>query len=309
MPDLEDTFGKEFANQYENERKRRMQERQKIDDETAHAIAAKAIEELRNNPTEPHFQYQSETGITHDVLLMTLPDLDEGTVFSRFMNQLDSGAVTCPLDYMGEWMSCLFNDEEDLTKMEPGNEYLVVGELDQWENDKGEMNDQVSPVRGVISLTEVKKWSGDDIQEEVNETPDMDGINEPAPDEPEPEPEPEEEESEEEAEEEEEKKPSISFGSGGGDEEEDEEEEELVPEGDLEDEMDLLVEHKEEVLEIGEGDDRLEDVVYYIQDELDLEDDEEILIEIRDLVLEYLENTGEEEEEEEEEDNSESIFS
>lgn len=309
MPDLEDTFGSEFAEQYEQERKRRMQERQKIDDETAHAIAAKAVEEFRDNPSEPHFQYQSETGITHDVLLMTLPDLEEGTVFSRFMNQLDSGAVTCPLDYMGEWMSCLFNDEEDLTKMEPGNEYLVVGELDQWENDKGEMNDQVSPVRGVISLTEVKKWSGDDIDEDINETPDMDGINEPAPEEVEEEPEPEEEAEEEEDEEEEEKKPSISFDTGDDEDEEEEEEDEMVPEDDVEDEMDLLVEHKEEVLEIEEGDDRLEDVVYYVQDELDLPDEEEVLIEIRDLVLEYLEETRGEEEEEEEEDSSESIFS
>jgi hypothetical protein len=305
---LEDTFGESFAEQYEQEKQKRMQERNSVDDETRRAIANKAVEEFRQHPDEPQFTYASEAGVKHDVLLMTLPDLDEGTVFSRFMNQLDSGAVTCPLDYMGEWMSCLFNNEEDLTNMTPGKEYLVIGQLDKWENDQGEMNDQMSPVRGVVSMDEVQKWSSDNIDEEVNETssePDMDDINEP-------EPEPEEEES------------SGDDDEGGsflGDVSEDEEEEEDdgLPEEDINQEIDLLIEHKgEEMFEIEEGDERLQDVGVYVikQDTVDLEEDEEVLEEVMDYSLDYINNHPEnpanqeddEEEEEEEDDAEESLF-
>lgn len=308
MTDLSETFGEQFAEQYENERRQRMQERESIDDETKRMIAAKAVESDEFSGEEPHFQFKSETGITHDVLLMTLPDLDDGTVFSRFMNQLDSGAVTCPLDYMGDWMSCLFNNEEDLTGMEPGASYLVIGNLDQWENDKGEMNDQVSPVRGVISMDQVKSWASDSVSEEVNEEPDMSGINEPEPekeaDEPEPEPEPEPEEEKDDA-------PELNFGGGGdGEEEEDEDGSILTPqdEDNIQSELDTLVEHKEEIVEFDEDDDRWNDVGQYVMQQLDLAEEEEVFEAVKDESVDYVLENEEEEEEDDEDDTEGNLF-
>lgn len=304
-PDLSETFGDQFAEQYENEKRQRMQEREKLGEETLRDIAAKSVESDEFSGSEPHFQYKSETGITHDVLLMTLPEVNEGTVFSRFMNQLDSGAVTCPMDYMGDWMSCLFNNEEDLTGMEPSESYLVIGNLDQWENDKGEMNDQVSPVRGVISMNQVKAWASESVNETVNDDePDMSGINEPEPDEEEPEEEEAEEESEEDSEDEEDDSPDLSFGSSGdGDEEEEEDDDApLLSEKNvstIQSELDTLTDHKEEILEFDEDDDRWADVTQYVMQQMGMEEEEEVFEAVK---SESIDHIIEEEEEDEEED-------
>lgn len=319
MTDLAETFGDEFAEQYEKERKNRMQEREQVDEKTLREIAKKARSSDGFSPEEPHFQYKSDTGITHDALLMTLPDLDDGTVFSRFMNQLDSGAVTCPLDYMGEWMSCLFNNEEDLTGMEPGKKYVIVGELDQWENDAGEMNDQVSPVRGVISLDQVKRWSDDAVEEEVNEPePDMGEINEPDSSEDDDDSGSEEtfdpdgssgDDSSEEEEEEEDESPSIDLGSAVEDDEEDDEEDETeLPEDDFAEELDLLVKHKQEIEDFDEDDQRWNDVAEYVAEEAEFELTEDNAQEVRDFCIDHVLGEEEEEDEEEEDDVEDSLF-
>lgn len=325
MTDLSETFGEDFAEQYESERKRRQQEREKVGDETLAKIAQKAVNTDQFSGDNPKFQFKSESGITHDVLLMTLPDLDDGNIFT-YTNDLDSGAVTCPLDYMGEWMSCLFNDKDMLTRMEPGSQYLVVGNLSQWEADDGEMRDQMSPVRGVVSIEEIKKYVSDGIQQEVNEEeedeeePDMEGINENPPEMDETsafstnmDEEVEEEDEEDDTDEEEEDNtPSFSLGDDNEEEDEEEEDDEIVNESDVHVIVEELADYKEEVKEIeGPEDERIVDVAKYVIAELDYPKEEGVPKKVRDAALDRIYEYQEDDDEEEEFDmgDEENIFS
>ena len=306
MTDLADAFGEDFAEQYQKKKQKRLQERNSVSEEELRNIAEKAASGAMGGD-EPMFQYQTENGITHDVLLMEVPELNEGTVFSTYMNELESGAVSFPMDYLGEWVSCLFNNPDDVTGMKPGHQYLIVGNLDQYEY-KGEMRDQVSPVRGVISLPEVKEWTVEKIDDAVNdpepelEAPD-DDFNETDDPEDSDIPEPEEEESE----------PSGSMfdvPSVSDDEDDDEPEEEnepeeepLIDEDRFREEFDLIYEHKEDTISsIEPGDEALEHLINYLahEDQLNLEgtiEEGEALEELIFKTIEEKQNEGEDEEE------------
>ena len=295
MKELEETFGEEFAEQYEEQVNERRRQRESVSDEVKTQIADKAVnQDAFKQDNEPHFTHKTDSGITHDVLLMMLPNPDKEPIWSR-VNKLDSGAATCPLDYMNEWMSCLFNNPEDLRDMTPGSYYIVIGDMNQWENDAGEVFDQVSPVRGVMSLPEA--------QEFAKQALDGSGINEE-----EPEPEPAEEVNEEPDEE-----PMF-----GGDSDDDEEEEDIFGEEEEEDDsgpedeitssevstmVESLAEKDEEVWEVEQGDPRLEKLSRVICKRLEYDhENDAVLNTVGNLALERIEEEREAEEEEDEED-------
>ena len=151
-------------------------------------------------------------------------------------------------------------------------------------------------------MAQVKSWASDSVSEEVNdEEPDMSGINESEPEEEEPEPEPEPEPEDEE----EDEAPSLDFGGGGDDDEEEEDDSSIISaqdESNIESELDTLVEHKEEIAEFDEDDERWNDVAKYILEQLDLAEEEEVFNAVKDHAVDYV---LEDEEEDEEEDDTE----
>lgn len=305
MDELEETFGEEFAEQYEKQVQQRRQQRESVSDEGKAEIADKAVNQNAfKQDNEPHFTHKTNEGITHDVLLMMLPNPDQEPIWNR-VNKLDSGAVTCPLDYMGEWMSCLFNNPEDLRDMTPGSYYIVIGDMNQWENDAGEVFDQVSPVRGVISLEDAKQLAGKKLDDS--------GINEE-----EPEPEPAEEVNDPEPED----QPEPSFG-GGSDEDEDEEDEEEggflgggdeeeeppatdeVDVGEVKSEVEELAAVDEQVWEVESGDPRLEKLGTMAAKRLDYDhEDEEVVEMVAGIALDRIQDEREEDEEEDDEEDA-----
>lgn len=165
MTGLEDAFGSDFADHVSQRVQERRAEREKISDETAMAIADLAINQGAFEGGDPMFEYTTDEGITHNVLLMQLAEPREGSVWQQ-ANQLDSGAVSIPLDYLGQWIWSIFNDKSMAKKMEPGEWYIVVGNLTQWERDDGSSQDQFSPVRGVLSLEEAKSLANEAMEGE-----------------------------------------------------------------------------------------------------------------------------------------------
>lgn len=288
MTDLEETFGDSFVQEFEQERQRRRQERERASEEAKDAIAEKIVSGEEFTGTDPMLQYTAESGITHDVLLMTLPDPDGGVW--KHMNELDSGAVTLPMDYLGEWMSCLFNDPDEVKEMQSGHEYIIIGNLDQWEDDKGQMRDQVSPVRGVMTLDEVKKRASGQIDASEQEPDEPSGFNEGS--------------SSDDDDDEDIEGDAPSFGGGNSDEDSEEEEEE---EDDGVDE-DTVLEHlngfpeekQEQIIELDDDADELDDVATYIMKEEGYEEYvEEVAEDIKDAIVSW---KNEDEEEEEDDD-------
>lgn len=286
MNDLENVFGEEFADEYRQEIAKRREERVKVDEDVKMEASHKAINDGKFKEGDPQFSITTESDITHDVLLMQLPDIEGKSIFG-FTNELDTGAITCPLDYMGEWMSCLFNDADDLREMEEGEHYIVIGQLDQWENDQGEMNDQVSPVRGVLSLQEAKEMADKFLDGEVNESgssvEDVMG----------------EDESESRDSEADEKDDELSGFLSEGDEEEDEDEEEYdVPYDAVANIVEIYGEKEEAVWDLEEGDDRLDKLTKLTINQLDL--DEDTFDEVKEHALTRIDDENEEEESSEE---------
>lgn len=323
MTDLENTFGEEFAQNYKEQIAKKREQRNKVRDEDKLEIAHLAVNEGKFQEGEPRFTFQSESGVSHEVRLMQLPKMENKSIFG-YVNELKTGAVTCPLDYLGDWMSCLFNDPEDLRQMEPGEHYIIIGELDQWENDKGEVNDQISPVRGVLSLPEAKKAADMYLQENGpnDKKPSSDSLedddesmeaeqSEPEEkkkkpsfkakakkdedSEPEPEPETEDGDTDEALDE-------LGFG-GDDDNEEEEEEESSIPYEQVKNHVEELGEGEAAVWELDEGDARLKKLANVICVRMDLDkDDEEVVNEVAHLALDAIEehnsSDGDEEDEE-----------
>lgn len=163
--ELAKTFGEDFAQGYEQEVQKRQRQREEVSDEDMAAIASQAINGNKITPENPVFQYTTDEGITHDVALVEFPDPQSQPIWS-YMNELDSGAVSIPFDYMSNWISCLFNDSDHLKKCEPGEMYIIVGEMDQWETDGGEINDQFSPARGLMSLEEARSMADESMEDD-----------------------------------------------------------------------------------------------------------------------------------------------
>ena len=298
MADLEDTFGKDFADSIENKIQERRSEMEKVSDETKKAIANMALNEGKMHNGDPMFEYTTDEGVTHNVLLMKLAEPREGTVWNQ-VNHFDNGGFSIPLDYLGEWVYSIFNDESMAKKMNEGEWYLVIGNLDTWEPDDGEPQDQLSPVRGVMSMEEVQQLADDSMDDE--------GFGE----EEEPDEEPEEEPEEEDTTDDTEDKPSSGSVFGGGEEDEDdEEEEEDEPALDISVEdvnavVEDLAEEEEEVWEVSEGHDELDTFVMVICDRLGLSyEDDEVANEVASIALDRVEEGPVEEEEDDDEEDS-----
>lgn len=165
MTDLEDTFGPEFADHVEQRTQERRQERERLTDETKAAIADKAINQQGFHGGDPMFEYTSENGITHNVLLMQLAEPREGSVWNM-ARELNSGAISVPLEYLGQWIWSIFNDIEEAKKLEHDKWYIVAGNLDTWEPDDGDPQDQLSPVRGIMSLEEARELADKEMDSE-----------------------------------------------------------------------------------------------------------------------------------------------
>jgi len=299
MDQLSQAFGEDFVEDFQQERAKRAQQRNAVPEEELKMIADKIINQDAFEGGEPMFNYTSETGVTNHVLLMQLPEPSGEKDIWGYVNKLSSGAVTCPMDWMGEWWSCLFNNPDDLQKLESGDFAVIIGKLDKWENDAGEVNDQISPVRGLLTLEEVKSYADGELDDAgfVDDT------------EPEPEPEPEVEEEPEEDEQEESTEDSDSDDSSGplfgGDDDEDDEEDDRgeqtsVPRDRVSTELNKLGAQHEEVWEAVGNEDRLKKLAKIINQELDdydPDDPQELVDCIESLINEHNDDDEEDEEE------------
>lgn len=273
MSDLEDTFGADFADHVQERVQQRRAERERISDETKKAIANLAINEDAFKGGDPMFEYTTEEGVTHNVLLMQLAQPRDGSVWSM-VNPLDSGGVSVPLDYLGEWLWSIFNDPDMAKTMEEGEWYIVVGNLSQWEPDDGPARDQIAPVRGIIGLEEAKQLADASMDEEG-----LGGASESEEEQPESDEEAKEEAlggSDEEEDEEEDEEPSKGiFGGGGDEDEEPEEEEDDTPidttYGEVASVVEELADEEEEVWEVHEDHAEYETFILVVCDKLGLD--------------------------------------
>lgn len=281
MTGLEDTFGSDFVEDYEQKIAQRREERRSVTDEVKKEVAHLAVNENKFESGDPRFSMTTENDVEHDVYLMQLPEIEGKSIFG-YVNELETGAVTCPLDYMDEWWSCLFNDPEVLKSMNPGEHYIIIGNHDTYENNKGEVKDQISPVRGVLTLEEAKEYAKERLEGDVNDSP-----------------------SEDTSEDDSEEDDSSDDGfSGFGDEEEEEDDTDdsvSVDEDDVEEVIEALAEKEPEVWEVTEDDsDRVKKLTKVICNKLDMEfDDDAVFEEVSSTALEVIDNHGEEDDEEE----------
>jgi len=303
MGSLEDTFGEDFVKNYQQKIAERREQRNSVRDKDKLEIANLAVNEGKLQGDEPHFTYTTEDGIVHDVLLMQLPNPDSKHIFT-YTNDLDSGAVTCPLSYLGEWMSCLFNDPDELKAMEPGENYVLIGNMDTWTNDKGEENDQLSPVRGVMTLDETKKLADQYLGDS--------SINEPEQEEPDEDmPEFAGGDSDEEEESDDSDDGEGLFGDMDGDDGEDEEDDSSYTVDTIRDNVDALGSEEPAVWEVEEGDprlDKLAEVVATRDDQFDASDDNDVETVKQEVLLYIREQNEEGEDEEEEDDDEDALF-
>lgn len=298
MADLEDTFGKDFADSIEQKIQERRSEKEKISDETKKHIANLALNEGKMHNGDPMFEYTTDEGVTHDVLLMKLAEPREGSVWNQ-VNHFDNGGFSIPLDYLGEWVYSIFNDESMAKKMNEGEWYLVIGNLDTWEPDDGEPQDQFSPVRGVLSMDEVKELADESMDDEGFGDGEEDDTEEDAT----------EADTEEQTEDDTSGESKGSVFGGGDDEEEEEEDDDDEPALDIAVEdvnavVESLAEEEEEVWEVSEGHEELDTFVMVICDRLGLSyEDDEVANEVANIALDRVEEgPAEEEEEDDDED-------
>lgn len=314
---LSDTFGEDFAEQVQEKIQERRAERERVSEENLRTISHLARNEEKFKDGDPQFQYTTDEGITHTALLMQLAEPRNGSVWNE-VNRLDSGAISLPLNYLDEWVWSIFNEEQMARKMEEGEWYLVVGNLTTWEPDDGPPQDQLSPVRAVLSMDEVQELADEYIEEEEGFTGDQDQEEEEA--EPEPEPEPEQETEEEDDTEEEESDSDsggIFDGEDGDDEEEEEEDDEepaaSVTYTEVANIVEGLAEEEDEMWELHADHDELQTVAMVVMDKLDgvqydhMEERKEVI----DMVLDRVDEgpAGEEEEEEDEAPEEDNLFS
>ena len=160
MTELEDVFGEEFAQDIKQKAAERRQERNRVTEEQMMKICSLAINEGKFDPKEgdPMFSYTTDNGITHQTLLMQVPD-PQGSEVWEHLSEPWEGAARLPLEYLGEWFWCTFPDKEELKKLDQGEYCIVVGSIEENENDSGEVFRNVYPVRGVATLDEAKEYA------------------------------------------------------------------------------------------------------------------------------------------------------
>lgn len=171
-PELADTFGEEFVQEFQQERRKRMAERQKVSEETRLEIADRAVNQGEMQGGNPRFSHTTDSGVTHDVLLVTVPD-PPGRTYWSYKTEGDEGSISLPLDYMGEWIWSWFNDAEMAERLVPGENFIVIGNMSVWERDDGTENDQFSPVRGILSIEQVNDLADKALESEGIESDDM----------------------------------------------------------------------------------------------------------------------------------------
>lgn len=310
-PDLADVFGEDLAEQVTSQIAEKRQERNRVSGEQMARICSEAVNENKFKDGEPQFKYTTENNVTHTVLLMQCPDPQNSTVW-EYLDEPWDGAASLPMDYLGEWMRCTFPEKEDVKKIDSGQWYIIVGDIDEYEKDNGEIIESVYPVRGIASLEEAKEYAKAALEGEGFTTSSED-----------------EEEEEPEEEEEEDSSDSVGlskFASGGDDDEEDEEDEEessgggglggLLDEekGNTEEEDDsepvpyedvaALVEElgdqEDAVWEVTEGDSRLERLVEVVSTKLELDNEDGV----EEVILDVLESHRDDDEDEEEDSGS-----
>lgn len=166
MTDLEDVFGDEFAQHVQERTAKRREERNRLTEEQMAEVASLAINEGKFEDGDPRFTYTTDNGITHNVMLVQVPDPDNGEVWEHLSEPWD-GAAKLPLDYLGEWYWSVFPDKKDVQKLEQGMYAIVTGGIEESEGEGGEVYYSIYPVRGILTLDEAKEYAQmGDISEE-----------------------------------------------------------------------------------------------------------------------------------------------
>lgn len=314
MSELEDVFGEEFAQHVQEKTAERRQERNRLTEEQMAEVAHLAINEGKFEEGDPQFTYTTDNGITHNILLMQVPDPENGEVWEHLGEPWD-GAARLPLDYLGEWYWCTFPDKKDVADLSQGDYAIIAGSIEENEGDDGQIYKSVYPVRGMLLLNKAKdyaeKYDGDADFEE-GEDPDDDFAD--ASD--------EDESSEEEEDESSDSDAGLDFDSDDGDSsggggldglmednaEDDEEETEdtsddssPVPYEDIAAQVEELAENQDpsespQVMEIEEGSEHLTRLSAVVANQLDLDDEDAV----QEVVIDVIQGHGDNDEEEEE---------
>lgn len=344
MTSLEETFGEDFAEQYQQQIAEKREERNSITEEQLGKMCALAIVEDKFHDGEPTFQYNTENGVTHDVILVEAPEPRGDKTLWDYLEEPWDGAARLPMSYLGDWHNCTFPDAEDVKKIEQGEHYIIVGSWDEWENDDGDVYTNISPVRGIASLEEANEWAkkylgdeGFDVSEESEdeETEESDdggfeGFGSSDDDEEEEEEEEEEESSDpfgdvggsdDEDEEESDDDSDSSGGSIGGgltdlagdteedEEEEEEEEDDSVTYGEVSNFVEKLAEDQDEdeepqIFEIEEGDDELDRLVEIVAGNFEGLEKESV----REITIETIEHHREDDDDDDGDELSDQLF-
>jgi hypothetical protein len=155
-------------------------------------ICARAIQGNEFDPDEgdPMFTYTTDNGLTHNVLLMQVPD-PQGREIWENLSEPWEGAARLPLDYLGEWYWSTFPQKQDVAKLSQGDWVIVVGNIDEQEGDEGEVYKNIYPVRGIATLDEAQEYAeqaeqtefsdeSDEAVEEPEEEEELDEVEEDA---------------------------------------------------------------------------------------------------------------------------------
>lgn len=164
--ELEDVFGEDFAKGIRERTAERRQERNRVTEEQMKKICSMAINDNKFDPSEgdPTFSFTTENGITHQVLLMQVPDPQNGEVWEHLSEPWE-GAARLPLEYLGEWYWSTFPEKKDVANLAQGDWIVVVGEIEENEGDDGQVYRNVYPVRGVATLSEAKEYAEQALEE------------------------------------------------------------------------------------------------------------------------------------------------
>lgn len=255
--ELADVFGEDLAKNVQSKMAERREERNSISDEQMQDICALAINEGKFENGDPQFSYTTDNNITHNVLLMQVPDPNNGTVW-EYLDEPWDGAASIPFDYLGEWMNVTFPDKNTLADadMEAGEWYIVAGEINTYDRQDGTEGESVL-ARRMVSIRDAQDMANgaledDGFGEPEPPEPDQEEPEEETSDEPSIEPDPEPEEEEEDDEEEEQSGGGLSGLLGGGEDEEEEEPEEdaSVDEEAIYEVVEVLADKDEEVWEV-----------------------------------------------------------
>lgn len=309
--DLTEVFGEDLAKNVESKIAERREERNSVTDAQMKEICAMAINEGKFQDGDPQFTFTTENNVNHNVLLMQVPDPNNGTVW-EYLDEPWDGAASLPLDYLGSWMNITFPDKNKLADadLDPGAWFILVGEINTYNAQDGTEKESLL-AREIVSIFDARELASGQLEdegfaqeEEKTTQEDTDPVEEQEPEPPETEPEEvKEDETVDEAEEEDDDD-SGGLGSllgGNDDEEEDEEPESDVDYDEVEGVVETLADKDEQVWEVDvhdASDDRSDKLTKIVAKQIE-EDDVEA---VRDVVGEVIESHGEDDEEDDLED-------